>query len=422
MMDATQLFDALPDARGNPDRAQAIMRTINSRYGDEGRFFQAVAKELGVSPDDVATTLVKMSQAAPQEDNQQVQNTQQPVQQPAPRQPRAPQQLPASLKTNTRPESATPPRAIDPVATQQTNQNLQQSGMAPSQAMAKAAAQPQNALAPIKMKEGGMATKKRGVIAPPPSAENIKAKLASYSADDIPPNAMEGMERFMPKGYKEEKARGLVTKKESTPAPHPVSQDDGSTDAFEDEKEKWKTLEGIGYAEGGAIDDPELPMTTEAEQADDVPAMLSEGEFVFPAYAVKYYGVKHLEEMLDMAKAEMMEMEEEQESPEDEANESPDMQEFEDEYGLEEHESPEEFAKGGKVKVKVGRTPSAKAIKNAGYKGVFKAAPTMMKEAHVPRGPNTMPYGLQASPGELDPNKGIKMKRGGLLKIKMRGC
>ena len=46
----------------------------------------------------------------------------------------------------------------------------------------------------------------------------------------------------------------------------------------------------------------------QAEVADDVPVMLSEGEYVVPADVVRYWGLKHLEEMRTMAKCGLMSM------------------------------------------------------------------------------------------------------------------
>jgi len=54
----------------------------------------------------------------------------------------------------------------------------------------------------------------------------------------------------------------------------------------------------------------EIPFgSLEAEVADDVPVMLSEGEYVVPADVVRYWGLKHLEEMRTMAKCGLMSME-----------------------------------------------------------------------------------------------------------------
>ena len=47
----------------------------------------------------------------------------------------------------------------------------------------------------------------------------------------------------------------------------------------------------------------------EEEVADDVPVLLSEGEYVVPADVVRYWGLKHLEEMRTMAKCGLMSME-----------------------------------------------------------------------------------------------------------------
>ena len=46
----------------------------------------------------------------------------------------------------------------------------------------------------------------------------------------------------------------------------------------------------------------------EEEVADDIPVMLSEGEYVIPADVVRYWGLKHLEEMRMIAKCGLMSM------------------------------------------------------------------------------------------------------------------
>jgi len=58
------------------------------------------------------------------------------------------------------------------------------------------------------------------------------------------------------------------------------------------------------------IEEPEVPFgSLDQEIADDVPVMLSEGEYVIPADVVRYWGLKHLEEMRSMAKCGLMSME-----------------------------------------------------------------------------------------------------------------
>jgi len=76
-----------------------------------------------------------------------------------------------------------------------------------------------------------------------------------------------------------------------------------------------------GYAEGGFLDDGasvdpisgnEVPTGSLAEEVrDDVPAQLSEGEFVVPADVVRYIGLEKLMQMRDQAKSGLAEMEQE---------------------------------------------------------------------------------------------------------------
>ncbi len=71
-----------------------------------------------------------------------------------------------------------------------------------------------------------------------------------------------------------------------------------------------------GYALGGEVDaiDPvsgnEVPPgSTPKEVRDDIPAMLSEGEYVVPADVTRFYGVKFFEDLRANAKVELAEME-----------------------------------------------------------------------------------------------------------------
>ena len=71
--------------------------------------------------------------------------------------------------------------------------------------------------------------------------------------------------------------------------------------------------------EGGIMDDGmdvdpvsgnEVPPGSLAEEVrDDIPAQLSEGEYVVPADVVRYYGVKFFEDLRDQAKMGLAEME-----------------------------------------------------------------------------------------------------------------
>ena len=69
-----------------------------------------------------------------------------------------------------------------------------------------------------------------------------------------------------------------------------------------------------GIADDGMDVDPvsgnEVPPGSLAKEVrDDVPAQLSEGEYVVPADVVRYYGVKFFEDLRSEAKNGMMEME-----------------------------------------------------------------------------------------------------------------
>ena len=65
--------------------------------------------------------------------------------------------------------------------------------------------------------------------------------------------------------------------------------------------------------EGGTVDpvsgNDVPPGSTQKEVRDDIPAQLSEGEFVFPADVVRYFGLEKLMEMRQEAKAGLARME-----------------------------------------------------------------------------------------------------------------
>lgn len=125
--------------------------------------------------------------------------------------------------------------------------------------------------------------------------------------------------------------------------------------------------EGGMMQEGGTVD-PEsgnkVPVGAMQEEVrDDVPAQLSEGEFVFPADVVRYIGLERLMQMRQAAKKGLMQMDEMgQMSNGEEGSEEEDTAEFESqideimgEMGGEEEEEPEtKMAEGGMVRQKVG--------------------------------------------------------------------
>jgi hypothetical protein len=80
-------------------------------------------------------------------------------------------------------------------------------------------------------------------------------------------------------------------------------------------KDQMNLFEYGGLADDGMEQEPvtgnEIPPGSMAKEVrDDVPAMLSEGEYVVPADVVRYYGVKFFEDLRGEAKAGMGEMEE----------------------------------------------------------------------------------------------------------------
>ena len=80
-------------------------------------------------------------------------------------------------------------------------------------------------------------------------------------------------------------------------------------------KKQMSLFEYGGLADDGMDQEPvtgnEIPPGSMAKEVrDDVPAMLSEGEYVVPADVVRYYGVKFFEDLRGEAKSGMMEMEE----------------------------------------------------------------------------------------------------------------
>ncbi len=83
--------------------------------------------------------------------------------------------------------------------------------------------------------------------------------------------------------------------------------------AMDDQMEMAFMQEG-GIADDGMDVDPvsgnEVPPGSLAEEVrDDIPAQLSEGEYVVPADVVRYYGVKFFEDLRDQAKMGLAEME-----------------------------------------------------------------------------------------------------------------
>jgi len=128
----------------------------------------------------------------------------------------------------------------------------------------------------------------------------------------------------------------------------------------------YKLLQSQGYNEGGLMDeggtvDPvsgnEVPPgSTKEEVRDDVPAQLSEGEFVFPADVVRYIGLEKLMRMRQEAKMGLAAMEAMGQMGNSEEAVMPDDLPF-DMYDLDiEEEDEYNMARGGVVKMQQGGT------------------------------------------------------------------
>lgn len=110
------------------------------------------------------------------------------------------------------------------------------------------------------------------------------------------------------------------------------------------------------YEEGGMVDEVSgndvPPGSTRKEVRDDIPAMLSEGEFVFPADVVRYFGLERLMEMRQQAKMGLQKMEAMGQMGNSEEATIPDDLPFSPEDLI--IMSPQEFNRGGVVKAQQG--------------------------------------------------------------------
>lgn len=95
-------------------------------------------------------------------------------------------------------------------------------------------------------------------------------------------------------------------------APYSEAQTEGRTSPiYEAKRDKMKFAEG-GSVERDPVSGNEVPVGALPEEVrDDVPAFLSEGEFVIPADVVRYIGLDKLRKMRDQAKKGLQQMDEE---------------------------------------------------------------------------------------------------------------
>ena len=108
--------------------------------------------------------------------------------------------------------------------------------------------------------------------------------------------------------------------------------------------------------EGGMIDEVsgnDVPTgSTREEVRDDIPAQLSEGEFVLPADVVRFHGLEKIMELRDEAKAGLAKMEAMGQMGNSEEATLPDEMPFSlDDLDMEDEDEPQEMADGGYVMV-----------------------------------------------------------------------
>ena len=112
--------------------------------------------------------------------------------------------------------------------------------------------------------------------------------------------------------------------------------------------------EGGLMDEGGTVDpvsgNDVPPGSTQEEVRDDIPAQLSEGEFVFPADVVRYFGLEKLMEMRQEAKMGLQRMDDMGQMGNSEEAIMPDNLPFDiDDIDMEDDNEPQEFNLGGIV-------------------------------------------------------------------------
>jgi hypothetical protein len=149
--------------------------------------------------------------------------------------------------------------------------------------------------------------------------------------------------------------------------------------------------------EGGMVDEVSgnevPPGSTREEVRDDIPAQLSEGEFVFPADVVRYIGLENLMRMRQEAKMGLAQMEAMGQMGNSEEATMPDDLPF-DMYDLEvEDDGVQDFAQGGVVQAQAGTF-----VQPQGFTGIGGYQPSQFanyQSQYTPYTPPSMPAGQQ---------------------------
>ena len=149
--------------------------------------------------------------------------------------------------------------------------------------------------------------------------------------------------------------------------------------------------------EGGMVDEVSgnevPPGSTREEVRDDIPAQLSEGEFVFPADVVRYIGLENLMRMRQEAKMGLAQMEAMGQMGNSEEATMPDDLPF-DMYDLEvEDDGVQDFAEGGVVKAQAGTfvTPGITGITGTQQSQFAGFTPQSITPPMQPLQPTTQP-------------------------------
>ena len=169
----------------------------------------------------------------------------------------------------------------------------------------------------------------------------------------------------------------------------------------------YKMMKSQGFNEGGLMDEGGMvdeesgnevpPGSLREEVRDDIPAQLSEGEFVFPADVVRYIGLENLMRMRQEAKQGLSEMEAMGQMGNSEEAVIPDNLPF-DEYDLEVEDDGQDqlnFQVGGYVAPTVATNPYNQQGQVNPQTGVYQLSGTGIAGYQVPSGGPTgyTPYG-----------------------------
>jgi len=174
---------------------------------------------------------------------------------------------------------------------------------------------------------------------------------------------------------------------------------------YEDQMDIFE--EGGLKDEGGSVDPVsgnDVPSgSTQKEVRDDIPAQLSEGEFVLPADVVRYIGLENIMKMRDMAKEGLAKMEDmgqmgnsEEATISDTTDFDDDIDKFIDELDQEEDDNRQEFQVGGLA----GMTPQTPGVQTP-------ATGFLPPGVTVPGTDTTLPEAPVVTPGGSGPVPGM---------------